>query len=89
VETTVPRAAHPHAHRFVVVYRIETREIPGAAEVRRGWVERVPDPREVEAGEADRSRFSFQALSDLPALITRMIDEVEARRPDAGDRRPA
>jgi hypothetical protein len=87
VETTVPRQAHPRTHRFVVVYRIETREIPGAVDVRRGWIERVPDPREVEADQADRSRLGFQELNDLPVLITRMIAQVEARRP--GDRRPA
>ena len=77
-----------HAHRFVVLYRTETREIKGAAEVRRGWIERVPDPRRLEAGESEHLRLGFQALDELPGLIARMIHEVEARDPGAKDRRP-
>jgi hypothetical protein len=77
-----------HAHRFVVLSRTETREIEGASEVRRGWIERVPDPRRLEAVESERLRLGFQQLDELPGLIARMIDEAEARGPGARDRRP-
>ena len=79
---------HVHAHRFVVLYRTETREIEGAAEVRRGWIERVPDPRALEAGESEHLRLGFQSLDELPGLIARMIGDVEARGPGTRDRRP-
>ena len=83
------RGSAPKTHRFVVVYRMEAREIAGAAEVRRGWVERVPDPRALEAGEAERERLGFQALAELPDLIARMIDKAEAPARAAPDRRPS
>ena len=73
----------------MVVYRTEVREIEGAAEVRRGWVERVPDPRALDAGDAERERLGFQALDELPALIARMINKAEAPARAAADRRPS
>ncbi len=80
------RASHPQSYRFVVVYRAEAREIEGAAEVRRGWIEQVVDPRRLEAGEIGQMRLGFQSLSELPGLIARMIDA--AGTPPAKDRRP-
>ena len=59
----------PKSHRFVVVYRVEAREIAGAAEVRRGWVERVPEPRALDDGEPQPARRGFQDLEELPGLI--------------------
>ena len=84
------RATQPRTHRFVVAYRIEAREIDGAEEVRRGWIERVPDPRAAEAGDSERDRLGFRALADLPGLIEGMIEKVEApARPTAKGRPPA
>lgn len=80
------RAPHPKAYRFVVVYRAETREIEGAAEVRRGWIEQVLDPRSLDAGAIGQQRLGFHTLAELPGLIGRMIEAAEA--PDSQDRRP-
>jgi hypothetical protein len=85
----VTQSLPPVTHRFVVVYRLEAREIEGAAEVRRGWIERVPDPRALDAGEAERERLGFQALAELPDLIARMIDKAETPARAAPDRRPS
>jgi hypothetical protein len=79
------RAPTPKAYRFVVVYRAETREIEGAAEVRRGWIERVLDPRSLDAG-IGQQRLGFHTLAELPGLIARMIEAAEAT--DTKDRRP-
>ncbi|WP_372571757.1 hypothetical protein [Ruegeria jejuensis] len=71
-------ARHTQSHRFVVIYRCEPREIAGAAEVWRGWVERIPDPRQrAEAGQTEE-RLGFHELQELPALITRLMDEATA-----------
>lgn len=86
-ESAMQRAMHPQAHRFVVVYRVEAREIDGAAEVRRGWIERVPDPRGLEAGENEHARRGFQALSELPGLIAGLIEEAESRPQDKSNPR--
>jgi hypothetical protein len=77
------------SHRFVVLWRVEARESDGAAEVRRGWVERVPTAPATDACESRSARVGFQQLADLPVLITRMIEEVEAPRRAAPDRRPS
>jgi hypothetical protein len=74
----LPRASLSRSHRFVVVWRAETREIASAAEVRRGWVERVPDPRAQAAGEAAAQRVGFHQLDELPAVIARLIADAEA-----------
>ncbi len=81
----MPRASASRSHRFVVVWRAETREIASAGEVRRGWVERVPDPRGQAAGEATVHRQGFQRLDELPAVIARLIADAEAD----GEARPA
>lgn len=74
----------------MVVYRAEAREIANAEEVRRGWVERVPDPRSAEAADAARDRQGFAALEDLPAVISGMIDRAEETEPKAPlGRRPS
>jgi hypothetical protein len=82
----VARASQPRTHRFVVVYRAEAREIDGADEVRRGWVERVPDPRAADAGDTERDRSGFRMLTELPELIESMIEKVEggSSRPTKG-----
>lgn len=77
-------SAQSRTHRFVVLWRFEAREIAGAAEVRRGWIERVPDPRAQEAGAERPERVGFSDLGELPALIARMIDDVDAAPGAAG-----
>lgn len=69
------------SHRFVVVFRREAREIEGASEVWRGWIERVPAPGEPAPNEAGANRIGFGELAELPALIRTLIDR--AARPDA------
>ena len=49
------RASHSQSFRFVVVYRAEAREIEGAAEVRRGWVQRILDHDGFTIGEGERA----------------------------------
>lgn len=66
-------AAHSRNHRFVVVWRAESREIAGAAPVERGWVERIPDPRSVEAEGGRRDRQGLVRLGDLPEVIEAMM----------------
>ena len=55
----------PQSHRFVVVYRNEHREIEGAADIWRGWVERIPNPRqrELERQRAVRPAFPLPRRS--------------------------
>jgi len=60
------------SHRFVVVYRAETREIRDASEIWRGWIESVPDPRDSDE-DAVPQRLGFQSLEDLPRLIDTLI----------------
>ncbi len=66
--------SHPQSNRFVVVYRAETREIEGADIVWRGWVERIPDPRQREIEKQEDDRLGFNMLSELPDLISRLIE---------------
>jgi len=81
----VSHARPSQSHRFVVVYRLEAREIAEAAEVWRGWVERIPDPRQrAEAGQTDE-RLGFQNLDELPGLIARLMEHAD--RGAATDRR--
>lgn len=76
----MPSSRHRPSHRFVVVYRCEAREIDGAAEVWRGWVERIPDPRQrVEDGQSEE-RLGFTDLAEVPELMTRLIED--AGQPD-------
>ncbi|MGQ0564359.1 MAG: hypothetical protein ACT4OK_04730 [Gemmobacter sp.] len=72
-------APHPRSHRFVVVWRAETREIAGAAPVERGWVERIPDPRAAETDGDARDRQGLVRLADLPGVIEAMM--ARAARP--------
>ena len=67
-----------HSYRFAVVYRKETREIAGATDIWRGWVERVPAPGERGSAGKESRRINFQDLSELPGLIRTLIEE--ARR---------
>lgn len=72
------QASETQSHRFVVVYRNEAREIANAAEVWRGWVERIPNPRQREIHRQDEDRLDFQSLEELPALIIRLIERCNA-----------
>ena len=67
-----------HSYRFAVVYRKESREIAGAGEVWRGWVERLPAPAERGRAGKRARRINFKDLSELPGLIRTLIEE--ARR---------
>ena len=80
--TPVETFPSPRGHRFVVVWRAEAREIVGAAPVERGWVERIPDPRAVEAEGGRRDRQGLVRLEDLPGVIEAMM----ARAAGAADR---
>jgi len=70
-------ATEVHSHRFVVVFRREAREIAGAPEVWRGWVERVPAPGELPPDQSGANRIGFRELAELPALIRTLIDRIE------------
>ena len=72
------------SYRFVVVYRCEPREIPGAAGEWRGWVARVPDPREREMKGTEETRRGFLELEELPGVIRKLMgDQAEAPQPRA------
>lgn len=66
--------AETQSHRFVVVYRNEAREIENAAEIWRGWIERIPYPRQRESDQQVEDRLGFQTLEELPLLITRLME---------------
>ncbi|MFV0385051.1 hypothetical protein [Paracoccus sp. (in: a-proteobacteria)] len=73
----MPHVRRNPSHRFVVVYRRETREISGAVEVWRGWIERIPDPRQrVEEGQTE-GRLGFNELAEIPGLMMQLIDEAK------------
>lgn len=67
-----------YSHRFVVIYRREQREIESAAEEWRGWVERVPEPRQRALENQRMERLSFQHLLELPELINKLIEQSAA-----------
>lgn len=80
------RPTQTRSHRFVVVYREEVREIAQAEGVWRGWIEKVPDPRSLDVGEAGPPRLGFLTLAEIPDLIQALI---QATTPIAtADRRP-
>lgn len=63
------------SHRFVVVWRCEAREIVGAAKVWRGWIERIPDPRQrFEDGQTEE-RLGFNDLDEVPERIRALIED--------------
>ena len=81
------------SHRFVVVYRAESREIDGAAAIWRGWVERIPDPRQREMDRQKPDRIDFRDLTDLPDHMSTLMARAgpsEAASSDRADspRRP-
>lgn len=70
--------AEPHiSYRFVVLYRREPREIGGAAEEWRGWVQRVPEPTEDVSAE-DSDRIWFGDLKELPGAVQRLIERIRS-----------
>lgn len=87
-ESVVNNAQKHQSHRFVVVYRSENRELENAAEIWRGWVERIPDPRQRELDKQNTERLGFQALSDLPHLIEELMDRAAAMTDAPSNRRP-
>lgn len=75
----MPKKNAFQSHRFVVVYRSEEREIEGVGEIWRGWVERVPDPRQRDLeGQLDE-RLSFTELSELPERVGTLITQAGRR----------
>lgn len=73
----MPHFEPPVSHRFVVLYRREPREINGASEQWRGWVSRVQSAREQAAG-VEEQRVWFQELSELPAVMEKLIRDADA-----------
>jgi hypothetical protein len=70
--SSVSSADETEVYRFVVAFRREPREIPGASTHWRGWVMRV-DP----TGGSDElpRRIWFTRLEQLPDLVRRLIAE--------------
>ncbi len=62
-------------HRFVVVWRREPREIEGAASEWRGWVARVPDPRQREQTEQREERIAIRSLEDASGAMRMLIEK--------------
>ena len=60
------------AYRFIVIYRCEPREIPGADGQWRGSV--VPIPESGENAQND-TRMGFSNLDEIPALIGCWVNE--------------
>jgi hypothetical protein len=77
-----------YSYRFVVVFRREAREIAGAAEVWRGWVERIPAPDESGPAEAGSNRLGFCDLAELPESILTLIDRSRSGDEATSDGRP-
>ena len=69
-------------YRFVVAFRREPREIPGAPTHWRGWVMRVDT-----TGRPDEvpRRMWFTRLEQLPDLVRRLIAEARAPSPSPAD----
>ena len=85
------RDRQQNSYRFVIVYRREPREIPGAAGEWRGWIARVLDPRERELEQREEARRGFLELEELPQVMRELMNEpVEAHHASAtgnkGDR---
>ena len=59
------------SYRFIVVYTREPREIPGADDVWKGQVIRVPTGE--EDMEGGHSRAAFSHLQEVPAIIRRLM----------------
>jgi len=74
----VSSADETEVYRFVVAFRREPREIPGAPAHWRGWVMRVDT-----TGRPDQvpRRIWFTRLEQLPDLVRRLI--AEARGPSS------
>ncbi len=82
------RPTQTRSHRFVVVYREEAREIAQATGIWRGWIEKVPDPRALDAGNTPPARLGFVALTEVPDLMTRLMQPGDTPPVAAADRRP-
>ncbi|MEQ9260806.1 MAG: hypothetical protein RIG84_17095 [Roseovarius sp.] len=79
------------SHRFVLVYRSETREIEGAATIWRGWVQRVPNPRQREMDMQTDDRVDFRDLAEVPELLELLMTRAgtpEEAKPSTRRRRP-
>jgi hypothetical protein len=76
--------SEPHiSYRFVVLYRREPREIGGAAEEWRGWVQRVPEPTKgVSAEEGDRVWFGD--LKDLSDAVRSLMEPIRSEEEGTG-----
>jgi hypothetical protein len=81
------RPAQTRSHRFVVVYREEAREIAQAEGIWRGWIEKVPDPRSLENGNATPMRLGFVAVSEVPDLMLRLMQQPPATPIATADQR--
>jgi hypothetical protein len=86
VTSPMPDHRPAQSHRFVIVWRLEPREIEGAAEVWRGWVERIPDARQREERGERQDRVGLSRLEDLPEQIAKLIARTG---PSARDEHPA
>jgi hypothetical protein len=61
-------------HRFVVAFRREPRELPGAPSLWRGWIMRIDSQVPARPDESPH-RIWFSQLEELPGAIRRLIAE--------------
>lgn len=76
---------HPERYaRFLLAYRLETSDNPGADAPGRGWVVRVPEADEPALADPPAARW-FSELAEVGGVIRALLDD---RRPAAaGNRR--
>jgi hypothetical protein len=61
-------------HKFVVAFRREPRELPGALPQWRGWIMRIDSQAPARPDEAPH-RIWFSQLEELPGAIRRLITD--------------
>jgi hypothetical protein len=85
------QANHLHVAPFAPAIAPLCRGLPrrsprDSAGVWRGWIEKVPDPRALDQGEASVTRMGFLALTEVPDLMLRMMQTATPLA--TSDRRP-
>ena len=65
------------AYRFLLTYRQEVTDAPGAEPVWRGWVVRVPEGvGRAPAAAGEPAQIWFRSLEEVPDAIRRLIEFV-------------